>query len=165
MLDAERGQYSEPRHARGRQEDEIVAVLRGRFGHVSAERVFCGAGLVNVYEALCTIAGVTASQLSPADVTARAMAGSDPTCVEAFEYFCAMLGTVAGDLALTIGATGGIYIAGGILLRFKEAFASSPFRKRFEEKGRFAAFMRAIPTRLLLEESPALLGLSNLQQP
>jgi glucokinase len=82
--------------------------------------------------------------------------------VKAFEVFCSMLGTVAGDLALTIGATGGIYIAGGILLRFKEAFAASPFRERFEDKGRFQDYLRRIPTLLILEESPALLGLANL---
>jgi glucokinase len=67
-----------------------------------------------------------------------------------------------GDLALTFGATGGIYIAGGILLRFKEAFASSPFRERFERKGRFARVLAKIPARLILDESPALLGLAHL---
>jgi glucokinase len=73
-----------------------------------------------------------------------------------------MLGTVAGDLALTLGATGGIYIAGGILLRFKDAFAASGFRERFESKGRFKNFLARIPTHLILEESPALLGLANI---
>jgi glucokinase len=117
---------------------------------------------VNLYQALCSIEGKLPDPLSPADVTERAMRGNDPTCVKAFEVFCSMLGTVAGDLALTIGATGGIYIAGGILLRFKEAFASSPFRERFEDKGRFQDYLRRIPTLLILEESPALLGLANL---
>jgi glucokinase len=144
-----------------REEGAIVDVLRERFGHVSAERVLSGAGLVNLYEALCTIGGVSPLPLTPADVTDRAICGADPVCVKAFEHFCAMLGTVAGDLALTIGATGGVYIAGGILLRFKEAFASSLFRQRFEDKGRFGGFMRGIPTRLILEESPALLGLAS----
>ena len=76
--------------------------------------------------------------------------------------FLRIPGSVAGDLALTFGATGGIYIAGGILLRFKEAFASSPFRERFERKGRFAGMLAKIPTCLILEESPALLGLAHL---
>ena len=99
--------------------------------------------------------------LTPADVTRRAMDGSDATCVRAFARFCEFLGAVAGDLALTVGAYGGVYIAGGILLRFKEAFAASAFRDRFESKGRFASLLAKIPTVLILDESPALLGLAN----
>jgi glucokinase len=144
------------------EEDAIVRVLRSRWGHVSAERVLSGAGLVNLYEALCSLKGVTPNPLSPADVTDHAIRGTDLTCVEAFQHFCSMLGTVAGDLALTLGATGGIYIAGGILLRFKQAFADSGFRARFESKGRFNSFLAKIPTLLILEESPALLGLANM---
>jgi glucokinase len=113
-------------------ESLIIEVLRIHWQHVSAERVLSGAGLVNLYQALCSIEDKRPDALSPADVTDRAMRGIDPTCVKAFEVFCSMLGTVAGDLTLTIGATGGVYIAGGILRRFKEAFASSPFRERFE---------------------------------
>ena len=100
--------------------------------------------------------------MSPASVTDNAIRGTDPVCVRAFGHFCAMLGTVAGDLALTLGATGGVFVAGGILLRFKEAFAASGFRERFESKGRFKSLLAGIPTRLILEESPALLGLANM---
>lgn len=142
-------------------EDEIIAVLRRRWDHVSAERALSGAGLVNLYEAVCMIEGRTPVSMSPADVTTHAIGRTDEDCVKAFAHFCAMLGTVAGDLAVTIGATGGIYIAGGILLRFKDAFASSGFRARFESKGRFHDYLGRIPTRLILEESPALLGLAN----
>jgi hypothetical protein len=120
------------------------------------------ADLVNLYEALCTIDGSAARALTPADVTRYAIGGTDLQCVRAFSHFCAFLGSAAGDLALTFGATGGIFIAGGILLRFKEAFASSPFRERFERKGRFAGMLAKIPTCLILEESPALLGLAHL---
>ena len=100
--------------------------------------------------------------MTPADVTRYAIGRTDLQCVKAFSQFCAFLGSVAGDLALTFGASGGIYIAGGILLRFKETFASSPFRERFEQKGRFADILAKIPTCLILEESPALLGLAHL---
>ena len=144
------------------EEDAIVRLLRSRWGHVSAERVLSGAGLVNLYDAQCAIEGVAPSAMSPAGVTDHAIRGTDPICVKAFGHFCSMLGTVAGDLALTLGATGGVYIAGGILLRFKEAFAASGFRARFEDKGRFTGLLGKIPTRLILEESPALLGLANL---
>lgn len=144
------------------EEDEIAAILRTRWDHVSAERVLSGAGLVNLYQAVCTIERIAPQPLSPADVTDRAVQGTDPACVRAFGHFCEMLGTVASDLALTIGATGGIYIAGGILLRFREAFAASGFRERFENKGRFRELLRGIPTYLILEESPALIGLANM---
>jgi glucokinase len=144
------------------EEDAILGVLRKRWNHVSAERVLSGAGLVNLYEALCLVGGLAPRPMSPADITEHAIRGTDPICVKAFQHFCAMLGTVAGDLALTLGATGGIYVAGGILLRFKEAFAASGFRERFESKGRLSSFVAKIPTRLILEESPALLGLANM---
>ncbi len=143
-------------------EDRIIAVLRKRWDHVSAERVLSGSGLVNLYEAICTIEDVAPQKLSPADVTDHAINKTDAICVKAFAHFCEMLGTVAGDLALTIGATGGVYIAGGILLRFKKAFAASGFRARFESKGRFRDFVERIPTHLILQDSPALLGLANI---
>jgi glucokinase len=144
------------------EEAEMIGILRKRWGHVSAERVLSGAGLVNLYQAICAIEGSTPRPLTPADVTRAAIDGTDPMCVRTFAQFCAFLGSVAGDLALTLGATGGVYIAGGILLRFKEAFAASAFRERFESKGRFGSMLAKIPTRLILEESPALLGLAHL---
>jgi glucokinase len=144
------------------EEFAIVRILRKRWTHVSAERVLSGAGLVNLYEALCSIEGIEPLMLTPADVTRHALHGSDNNCIKAFDYFCGFLGSVAGDLALTVGAFGGIYIAGGILLRFKEAFAASSFRQRFESKGRFSEMLERIPTYLILNESPALTGLANL---
>jgi glucokinase len=144
------------------EEFAIVEMLRKRWSHVSAERVLSGAGLVNLYEALCEIEGTEPLMLSPADVTRHAMNKTDKCCVRAFALFCGFLGSVAGDLALTVSAFGGVYIAGGILLRFKEAFAASSFRQRFESKGRFATMLARMPTRLILEESPALIGLANM---
>jgi glucokinase len=144
------------------EEFAIIQMLRKRWSHVSAERVLSGAGLVNLYEALCALRGVEPLMLAPADVTHRAMDKSDEICVRAFDHFCEFLGSVAGDLALTIGAFGGVYIAGGILPRFKEAFAASAFRERFEAKGRFASMLAKMPTWLILEESPALIGLANM---
>ncbi|MEW6638868.1 MAG: glucokinase [Pseudomonadota bacterium] len=145
------------------EEDAVIVMLRRRWPHVSAERVLSGPGLVILYETLSAIAGRPAQPFSPADVTDHAINGTDPTCVETFRLFCAMLGTVAGNLAVTIGATGGIYLAGGILQRFGDAFAASPFRARFEDKGRFLSYLRRIPTVLILDETPALLGLANYQ--
>ena len=144
------------------QEFAIVEMLRKRWSHVSEERVLSGAGLVNLYEALCEIDGKEPRMLSPADVTRHAIDRTDEVCVRAFALFCGFLGSVAGDLALTVSAFGGVYIAGGILLRFKEAFAASTFRERFESKGRFSSMLAKMPTHLILEESPALIGLANM---
>ena len=76
--------------------------------------------------------------------------------------FCAMLGTIAGNLALTMGARGGIYIAGGIVPRFGAAFAASGFRRRFEEKGRLGPYLAAIPTFVITHPNPAFIGLAHL---
>lgn len=143
------------------EESLILAALRRRFGHVSAERLLTGAGLVHLYEVLAELGGTAARALEPADVTAAALAGSDPYCTRALDMFCAMLGTVAGNVALTFCATGGVYVAGGIVPRFKERFAASEFRRRFEAKGRLGQYLRAIPTWLILHPWPALLGLAH----
>lgn len=144
------------------EEFAVIQMLRKRWSHVSAERVLSGAGLVNLYEALCGIGGYEPLMLTPADVTRRAMDKSDKNCVRAFGHFCEFLGSVAGDLALTIGAFGGVYIAGGILPRFKDAFAVSNFRARFESKGRFSKMLAGMPTWLILDENPGLIGLANM---
>lgn len=144
------------------EESRVLAVLRARSDHVSAERVLSGSGLVNLYAALCELAGVPARALEPAEITAAALAGADACCGRALDLFCAMLGTIAGNLALTFCATGGVYVAGGIVPRFKEWLAASEFRDRFEAKGRLGDYVRAIPTWLILHPWPALLGLANL---
>jgi glucokinase len=144
------------------EEFAIIQMLWKRWNHVSAERVLSGAGLVNLYEALCAIRGIEPLMLQPADVTRRAMDKSDEICVRAFSHFCEFLGSVAGDLALTVGAFGGVYIAGGILPRFKEAFAASNFRARFEAKGRFSKMLAGMPTWLILDDNPGLIGLANM---
>lgn len=144
------------------REDAVIAHLRARFGHVSAERCLSGPGLVNLHRALAALAGDEVAELSPADITDRARAGADALCVEAVAMFCAMLGTVAGNLALSLGALGGVYIAGGIVPRLGPVFANSDFRARFEAKGRFSDYNAAIPTFLITAETPAFTGLAAL---
>ncbi|NYZ17611.1 glucokinase [Azospirillum sp. RWY-5-1] len=143
----------------GDREGAILAQLRKSFDHVSAERVLSGPGLVNLYQALRVLDGREPETLRPADVTARAMDRSDAQCVEAVETFCAMLGTVAGNLALTLGSRGGVYIAGGIVPKLGPIFLHSRFRKRFVEKGRMRDFLNPIPTLVIAHPLPAFLGL------
>jgi glucokinase len=143
------------------REASLLAVLRERFDHVSAERALSGPGLVNLYEAVCTLDGEAAQALTPADVLARALhdgGGHDAQCHAALTAFAALLGNVAGNLALTLGAHGGVYIGGGIVPRLGARFDALPFRERFESKGRFRAYLEAVPTWVITADAPALLG-------
>jgi len=144
------------------RESRLLDILRQRLDHVSAERVLSGDGLAHLYETLCEMDGRRAAQYKPSQITDEAIAAQDPHCAEAVEMFCQMLGTVAGNLALTLGAHGGIYIAGGIVPRLGSRFAQSGFRARFEAKGRFRDYLRAIPTYVIAHGNPALLGLAKL---
>ncbi len=141
------------------RQETVVAFLRQRYGHVSAERVLSGQGLVILYQALCELGGEAALPLTPAEVTGRAGQGSCPVCAEALDLFFQFLGGVAGDLALTLGATGGIYLAGGILPRLLGPLRASRFRDCFTAKGRFRDYLRIIPTRVVVHPQPAFLGL------
>jgi glucokinase len=143
------------------RESALLAVLRERFDHVSAERALSGPGLVNLYDAACRLDGESPEALEPAQVLARSEPGSTQHsvhCEEALQVFCALLGTVAGNLALTLGSRGGVFIGGGIVRRLGARFTASPFRARFEDKGRFRSYMQAIPTWVITAEAPALLG-------
>ncbi len=142
------------------REGAVLAQLRKGFDHVSAERLLSGPGLVNLYEALVLIDGHEPERLTPAEVTGRALDRKDPACLEALEMFCAMLGTVAGNLALTLGARGGVYVAGGIAPRILAFLSHSRFRKRFVEKGRMRDFLGPIPTYVVIHPFPAFLGLA-----
>lgn len=140
------------------REAQIIAVLAARYDHVSAERVLSGPGLVALHDALRTLAGAPALELGSAEISARGLAGSCPFCVDTLHTFCAMLGSVAGDLALTLGARGGVFIGGGIVPRLGAFFAASAFRRRFEDKGRFVTYLANIPTYVIDAPYPALLG-------
>ena len=140
------------------REAEILRVLWQRWPHVSAERVVSGMGLENLHGALATLEGRHAPALSAADISRRALAGEDLLCVEAGETMCVLLGRVAGNLALTLGARGGIYLGGGVLGHLRDHLPRSGFRAAFEDKGRFAGFLSRIPTWLIEAEQPALRG-------
>ena len=143
-------------------ESAVLELMRRRYDHVSAERLLSGQGLVNLYGALCEMAGAPAAPFRPAQITSPLIWEEDPRTRDATEMFCAMLGTIAGNLALTLGALGGIYVAGGIVLRLGEFFAQSGFRERFESRGRFRGYLAAIPTYVIVRPLPALLGTAAL---
>ncbi|MBV9064946.1 MAG: glucokinase, partial [Methylobacteriaceae bacterium] len=144
------------------REDAVIAHLRARFDHVSAERAISGPGLVNLYEAIGARRNAAVQPRSGVEITNAALDGSCTVCREALDMFCAMLGTIAGNAALTFGARGGVYIAGGIAPRITEFLARSPFRESFESKGRFRPYLAAIATSVIIHPEPAFVGLSAL---
>lgn len=137
---------------------DMLSVLRERHDRVSSERLVSGPGLENVYWALCRIHGEQRPRLNAAEIFARAKKRTDPRAVESVQVFFEILGQVAGDFAMALGARDGIYIAGGIVRRYPDLLEDSRFRSGFESKGRHRSLMERIPTQLILHEQPGLLG-------
>jgi glucokinase len=148
--------------AASRREDAVLEVLRGRFGHVSAERVLSGPGLENLYGAIAAVDGIDVPRRNAVDITDAALNGTCPTSCAALDMFCAMLGSFAGNAALTFGARGGVHIAGGIAPRILDYLAASAFRERFEQKGRLRGYLESIPTQVIVHAAATFLGLKSL---
>jgi len=140
------------------EEDAVLQVLRQELGHVSAERLLSGPGLVNIYRGLVKSDDREPEVLAPKDVTERALSGECNDCRRALSLFCVLMGRFGGNLALNLGTFGGVYIAGGIVPRFLEFFKASGFRVAFEDKGRFKDYLKAIPVYLITHPNPGLLG-------
>ncbi|MEX2630704.1 MAG: glucokinase [Tistlia sp.] len=146
------------------REAALLAILRRRFAHVSAERVLSGPGLIELHEAVGELDGSRAPRARDgAEVAAAASAGC-PGAEATLAAFFGFLGTVAGNLALTVGAKGGLYLAGGILPRLAGPLRGSVFRERFQAKGRFRDYLAAVPLRLIVEPDPAFLGLIQIAE-
>jgi len=130
--------------------------------HVSNERLISGPGMEVIYRALADRNGVDATARSAAAIVSGALEADDPLCLETLECFCGMLGGAAANLAVTLGAFGGIFIGGGIVPRLGEWFALSPFRTRFEAKGRFSDYLADIPTYVITTPNPAFHGVATI---
>ncbi|GLX86432.1 glucokinase [Thalassotalea loyana] len=139
-------------------EAAILRFLLKKYSHVSYEQLLSGLGIEQIYQALADYKGVEAKSLAAHEISAAALDKSDDLCLEALEQFCKILGSFAGNLALTLSSFSGVYIAGGIVPRFIEFLKQSEFRTRFEEKGRLSPFNQNIPTYVITEAQPGLLG-------
>ena len=137
-------------------EADLLKVLWQRYHRVSVERVLSGTGLANLYWANCLLEGHE-RELPAWEVTAGAQAG-DRYCLRAVTDFYAILASMAGDVALMMGATDGVYLSGGILPRILDFLDQDSFRQRFQEKGRFREFNTALPLAIVRAEQPGLLG-------
>jgi glucokinase len=159
-LEGEGGHATLP--AMGGDEMEVVSRLQKVYCHVSAERVLSGPGIEQLYQTIAQIDGTTVPPRTAADITKAALQGEDPLARRTLDMFCGILGGVAANLAVTLGALGGVFIAGGIVPKLGGYFVHSPFRKRFETKGRFSSYMADIPTYVIEAPYAALHGASML---
>ncbi|MDZ3996250.1 glucokinase [Pseudomonas sp. Teo4] len=139
------------------REAAIHQQIHSQIGHVSAETVLSGGGLVRLYQAICALDGETPRHKTPAEVTDAAL-GGEPRALEVIEQFCRFLGRVAGNNVLTLGARGGVYIVGGVIPRFAELFLGSGFAASFADKGCMSGYFAGVPVWLVTAEFSGLLG-------
>jgi glucokinase len=144
------------------REDAVIEWLRERFGHASAERALSGHGLENLYRALAALDGADVPERDATAITESGVAGTCPVSRAALDMFCALLGTFAGNAALSIGARGGVFIAGGIAPRIIDYLLKSELRARFDAKGRLRPYMQAIPLNVIVHPDYAFIGLKAL---
>ena len=163
------------------REFAVYEQLMQQFRHVSAERFLSGPGLVNIVKALRQVDGLPPRDFSPSDVTelgmmqfARSAQNSSDnsaveaneadqkSCEEALQIFCNLLGSCAGNLVLTLGAEGGVYIGGGVVPQLGEFFVQSGFRQEFEAKGRLQGYLEKVPSYVIHSPYPALVGAAQL---
>ncbi|MBX7249997.1 MAG: glucokinase [Caulobacteraceae bacterium] len=146
--------------------DEVEFAVARRLaaihGRVSIERILSGPGLSDLHDILQELAGRPAPRLPAPEITEAATGRREPECVETVDRFCAILGSVCGDFALAFGARGGVWLTGGVAQALAPVLEAGPFRSRFEDKGRMAPYVSAIPTRLITDPLAALRGLAAL---
>lgn len=140
---------------------EVLQQLRQRFDRVTEEHLVSGPGLENIYWALRKIHGEPEIKITAAEIFSRVLAKEDAIAVESTELFFEALGQIAGNLALSLGAYDGVFLAGGIVKRYPDLLKASGFRAGFENKGRHRVIMERVPTLLILHPQPGLLGASD----
>lgn len=148
-------------------EEALLRWLRRRYGRASCERVVSGPGLVDIYRFLVETGRAaeeprTTERMEAEDaaavVSTLGMDGSDPACRRALEVFVSVYGAQAGNFALSVQATGGVYLGGGIAPKVLSALRGQQFRRAFREKGKMASMMESIPVRVIIERDAGLLG-------
>lgn len=136
-----------------------------RWPHVSAERLMSTSGLMLIHEALALESGAPTDAGATPDADTlirRALADEDALCRRVLNCFCEMLGTMAANVAITLGATGGLYVGSAIVRQIGDFLAQSGFRRAFENMGRYAEFAASVPTYLVLTDQLALLGAAEI---
>ncbi|MBQ4832284.1 glucokinase [Pseudoalteromonas sp. MMG010] len=137
---------------------QLIAALKQQHPHVSIETVFSGPGIAHLYQAMCAVKGVSAKPIDAAQISALANSGECEVCDATLNQFCDWIGSVAGDLALTFGALGGVFIGGGILPRMQGRLLESRFVERFSQKGIMSQYTAQIPVTLVTQDNIPLIG-------
>ncbi len=140
------------------KEVEVRRAIAPLDKHISIENMVSGPGLLNIYKALAKVNGATLEDIKPGEISKRALAGSDPVCVEALQIFLSVLGGAAGDVALVLGAQGGVYLGGGILPKVESLIGESALIDSFLGKGIMSPFLHNVPVYLMKGDKPALAG-------
>lgn len=140
----------------------VFGELLQRFGSVEAETILSGAGLEALHDTLCALEGVRCETVHAAEIAARAATGGERLSREAVSLFTAWMGAAAANVALVMGATGGVYVAGGILPKWGGLFDAKLFRARFETRGKMGNYLEPIPTYLVTTPDPAFKGLAEI---
>lgn len=139
-------------------ERQVATRVAERHGRTSNERLLSGSGLVEIHHALAHIEGRAAASVTPESITGAALDGSSPACERTVALFLDMLASLAGDVALYFGATGGVHIAGGIVPRIASLIDAARFRRRFADKGRMAGYTATIATSIVVTPHAGLIG-------
>ncbi|MHC1479410.1 glucokinase [Frateuria aurantia] len=143
VLPAEAGQMAmAPTTGR---ELKVFEQFARRHSYVATEHVLSGPGLLATYQMLCAFDGAAPNASSPAEVSELAHSNADPLAVEALDIFCGLLGSLAGDLAMLVGATGGIYLGGGFVPDLLKFLPRSSFERRFFNKGVMRRYLEQVP--------------------
>lgn len=151
--------------ARTDREAAVIRQVRRQYRHVSAERLVSGPGLVCLHGALRSLAGspVDGDQPDPsAEAVTRAAREGDPLAAEALQLFFLFLATTASNLAITLGAFGGVNLAGGIIPQLLPELRESEFLNRFNDKGRYRSYLSTMPVGVITHPQPAFPGLIRL---
>ena len=139
-------------------QQEVIQALSTEFSHISIETLLSGPGLINLYRGLTKVEGVSPESLKASQISQRALQQPSSLEYRCLKLFCCWLGQSCGDLALALGARGGVYLGGGILLRFSDFLISSDFMNRFLAKGQMQEYLHQMPVKLVTEGNSALSG-------
>ena len=145
---------------RSERDLQIFPFIEKIDGRVSAEQLLCGRGLQHIYQAICQADGISATLITPAEITDAALDKSNPQAIETLELFVIYLGRLAGDLALIFMAQGGVYLSGGIPQRILTALRTGSFRTAFEDKAPHQLILKSIPVYVITHPRAAIAGLS-----
>ena len=146
-------------HPENEMENSILEYFYTKYKRVSFERMLCGQGLENIYQAICAMKSRTPVYTSGAEISRSALAGDNNLAMAAVDLYLDMLASFAGDVALMFNAVGGVYIGGGVAIKLRDLIINRDMRQRFDDKGRLKeAILLRTPLYLINAELSALQG-------